>query len=180
MWRWLARLEEGLIAVLLAVMTMVTFVQVIARYVFNYSFVWALELVSILFAWLIFIGMSYGVREGSHIGMDAVVRLLGPRLGRALTILATLLCIAYSCILFYGSWRYITTIYQIGNYAQDLPVPVWIPRLALPIGFGLLTIRFIEVLYRAVRGEETRLVVGDAGPVLRSAPDEPSDPVGRP
>ena len=97
-----------------------------------------------------------------------------------MTILATLLCIAYSGILFYGSWRYISTIYQIGNYAQDLPVPVWIPRLALPIGFGLLTIRFTEVLYRAIRGEQTRLVVGDAGPALRSAPDDPSDPGGRP
>ena len=41
---WFERLEEGLIAFLLAAMTLLTFVQVIARYVFNYSFVWALEL----------------------------------------------------------------------------------------------------------------------------------------
>ena len=37
--RWIERLEEVLIAVLLTVMTLVTFGQVIARYVFNYSFV---------------------------------------------------------------------------------------------------------------------------------------------
>ncbi|HQU51089.1 MAG TPA: TRAP transporter small permease subunit, partial [Casimicrobiaceae bacterium] len=43
-------------------MTVVTFVQVVARYVFNYSFVWALELTGVMFAWLIFVGMSYGVR----------------------------------------------------------------------------------------------------------------------
>ena len=42
--RWLERLEEGLIALLMAAMTLITFVQVVARYVFNYSFVWALEL----------------------------------------------------------------------------------------------------------------------------------------
>jgi len=64
--RWLERLEEGLIAFLLAAMTIVTFVQVIARYVFNYSFSWALELVTYLFAWLIFLGIPYGVRVGSH------------------------------------------------------------------------------------------------------------------
>jgi hypothetical protein len=79
MGRWFERLEEGLIAFLLAAMTIVTFVQVIARYVFNYSFVWSLELVTILFAWLIFLGMCYGVRMGSHIGVDALVRTLGPR-----------------------------------------------------------------------------------------------------
>jgi C4-dicarboxylate transporter DctQ subunit len=110
MWRWLEQLEEGLIAFLLATMTLITFAQVIARYVFNYSFVWAVELVSFLFAWLIFIGMAYGVRIGSHIGMDAVVKLLGPRAGRVVTIVATVLCIAYSVIIFVGSWRYVTVI----------------------------------------------------------------------
>ena len=55
-------------------MTLITFMQVVARYVFNYSFVWALELVTFLFAWLIFLGMSYGVRVGAHIGVDALVK----------------------------------------------------------------------------------------------------------
>ena len=67
----------------MAAMTLIAFIQVVARYVFNYSFVWALELNGVLFAWLIFIGMSYGVRVGAHIGIDAVVRLLGPRAARA-------------------------------------------------------------------------------------------------
>ena len=73
---WLEHIEEGLIAFLLAAMTVVTFAQVVARYVFNYSFVWALELTGVMFAWLIFVGMSYGVRVGAHIGVDAVVKSL--------------------------------------------------------------------------------------------------------
>ena len=52
--RWLEHLEEGLIALLMATMTVVAFAQVVARYAFNYSFVWALELNGVLFAWLIF------------------------------------------------------------------------------------------------------------------------------
>ena len=52
---WLERLEEGFIALLLAAMTLITFGQVVARYIFNYSFTWALELTGVLFAWLIFI-----------------------------------------------------------------------------------------------------------------------------
>ena len=181
MWRWLERLEEGLIAFLLAVMTFITFAQVIARYVFNYSFVWALELVSFLFAWLIFIGMSYGVRTGSHIGMDAVVKVIGPRVGRIVTIFATVLCIAYSVIIFIGSWRYITLIYEIGNYAQDLPIPIWVPRLALPIGFALLTIRFSQVLYRVIVGKDTHLIVDEAEQALKLSVDEkPSSKQERP
>ena len=43
-------------------MTLVTFSQVVARYVFNTGVVWALELTVYLFAWLVLLGMSYGVK----------------------------------------------------------------------------------------------------------------------
>lgn len=174
MGRWLEKLEEGLIAFLLALMTIVTFVQVIARYVFNYSFVWALELVTFLFAWLIFIGMCYGVRMGSHIGVDAVVKMLGPRTGRIVTIVATLLCITYAVIIFFGGWNYVAMVYEIGTYAQDLPIPLWLPRLALPIGFGLLVFRFSQVLLQVVRGKDTFLLGDEAEEALKQYSDKES------
>jgi C4-dicarboxylate transporter DctQ subunit len=87
--RWLEHLEEGLIVFLMAAMTIVTFVQVVARYIFNYSFVWALELTGVMFAWLIFTGMSYGVRVGAHIGVDAVVKSLSAGAARAVGIVAS-------------------------------------------------------------------------------------------
>src|SRR6478672_1335596 len=111
---WFNRLEEGAIAFLLAIMTLITFGQVIARYVFDYSFVWALELVTFLFAWLIFLGMSYGVRAGSHIGVDALVKALGPRAARVTSAIATLCCIAYALIGLWGSFRYVATMQMIG------------------------------------------------------------------
>jgi C4-dicarboxylate transporter DctQ subunit len=163
---WYARLEEGLIAFLLAAMTLITFAQVIARYVFNYSFVWALELVTFLFAWLIFLGMSYGVRVGSHIGVDALVKALGRRSARAVSAVAALLCIAYSIIGLVGSWRYVSTMHMIGTLAQDLPIPVWIPQIALPLGFALLALRFAEVLYRILTGSEAHLLGDEAAAIL--------------
>lgn len=166
MLRWYDRLEEGLIAFLLALMTLITFGQVIARYIFNYSFVWALELVTFLFAWLIFLGMSYGVRAGSHIGVDALVKALGPRSARVVGAVATLGCIAYALIALFGSWRYIFTMYAIGTLAEDLPIPVWIPQIVLPLGFALLALRFCEVLYRIVRGREAHLLGDEAAAIL--------------
>lgn len=72
--RLLDYLEEGAITFLMVAMTLIAFVQVIARYVFSYNFSWAMELTGVMFAWLIFIGMSYGVRVGAHIGVDALDR----------------------------------------------------------------------------------------------------------
>jgi C4-dicarboxylate transporter, DctQ subunit len=158
---WFHRLEEGLIAFLLAVMTLVTFSQVVARYVFNYSFVWALELVTYLFGFLIFIGMSYGVRVGTHIGVDALVKALKPKAARVAGTAAALLCLAYALIILYGSWQYVAKMYDIGIMAEDLPVPQWVPRLSLLAGFGLLSVRFAEALFRIATGRETRMQVAD-------------------
>jgi C4-dicarboxylate transporter DctQ subunit len=165
--RWLERVEEGLIAFLMAAMTIVTFVQVVARYVFNYSFVWALELNTVFFAWLIFIGMSYGVRVGAHIGIDAVVRLLRPPTARVVGMVGAVLCIVYALIVLVGGWQYVTKMYDVGIEMQDMPVQQWIPRVVVPLGFALLALRFGQAFVRLSRGETTSLLHDEAKEALK-------------
>jgi C4-dicarboxylate transporter DctQ subunit len=148
-------------------MTVVTFAQVIARYVFNYSFVWALELVTYLFAWLIFLGMAYGVRVGSHIGVDALVKKLTPPVARAFAAVASALCMVYAAIVFVGAWTYVGKMREIGILAQDLPIEQWIPRLVLPFGFAVLFVRFAEIFYRSVTGRQARLLGDEAEDALK-------------
>lgn len=164
---WFGRLEEHLVAILLAAMTLITFAQVIARYVFNYSFVWALELTTFLFGGIIFLGISYGIRVGAHIGVDALVKVLPRRIAHITTIVATVLCIVYSVIVLVGSWIYVERMIQIGILAQDLPIPQWIPRLVLPIGFALMLFRFTQVLITLVRGGDAHLLGDEAADALK-------------
>ncbi len=172
------RLEEGLVALLLALMTIITFAQVVARYVFNYSFVWALELTTFLFGGLIFLGISYGVRVGAHIGIDVVTRLLKPATARIVAIIATLLCLVYAVIVFVGGWIYVDKMYEIGILAQDMPIPQWIPRLVLPAGYALLFIRLIEVLYRLLTGKEAHLVGDEVEDAMKLATGSDEPPPG--
>ena len=177
---WFARLEEGLIALLMALMTVFTFAQVVARYVFNYSFVWTLELVTVLFAWLIFLGMSYGVRVGAHIGVDAFIKLLGPRSGRALAGVAAALCLAYALIIAFGGWVYVEKMFSIGIEMQDLPVPQWVPRTIIPLGFALLAWRFAVVLWDVIRNRQTHLLGDEAEDALKLRQDVQPLPTDRP
>jgi C4-dicarboxylate transporter DctQ subunit len=176
--RWLEKLEEFLVTFLMAVMTIITFAQVVARYLFHYSFVWALELTGVLFAWLIFIGMSYGVRVGAHIGVDAAVRLLGPRSARVVAGIAAILCLAYALIVAWGGWQYAYKMYDVGVLMQDLPVPQWIPRIVLPLGFLLLAFRFAQVLWRVVTGEQAHLLADETGEALKLRQDTPEPGAG--
>ena len=165
--RWLDRFEEAVVVVLMAGMTLLAFAQVVARYVFNYSFVWALELVTFLFGGLIFLGMSYGVRVGAHIGVDALVKQLSPARARAVGIVATILCMVYATIVFVGAWTYVGKMYEIGILAQDMPIPQWIPRVVLPLGYALLFLRFGQALVKLLRGEEVHLVGDEAEEAIR-------------
>jgi C4-dicarboxylate transporter DctQ subunit len=176
---WVAGAEEGLVALLLALMTLITFMQVVARYVFNYSFVWALELTIFLFGGLIFLGISYGVRIGAHIGIDVLVRRLAPGPARMVAIVATVLCMVYATIVLIGGWLYVDKIYEIGILAQDMPVPQWVPRLVLPIGYALLLLRFTQVLYKILRGEKARLLGDEAEDALRLRTDLAETEPGR-
>jgi C4-dicarboxylate transporter DctQ subunit len=155
------RLEEGSIAFLLAAMTVLTFVQVILRYGFSMAVQWSLEATVYLFAWLILIGISYGVKTGSHIGVDALVNIL-PAIGKRVAgIVAGVLCIVYAGFMTAGSWSYFETVYEIGVTGEDIPIQRWILIAILPIGFALLAFRLIQATWRIVRGDATGLKLAD-------------------
>lgn len=179
LWRLLDRFESVALATLLAVMTLVTFAQVVARYVFNDSFTWALELTVVCFAWLIFLGISYGIRVGSHIGVDAFVRLLPPRAARVLAIVAVLLCLLFCGFLIWGGWQYTAKLLKIGVLMQDLPIPRWVPTIVVPIGMALAALRFLQVLVRLVTGQQMTLHLADeARESLESDINQSARPAG--
>lgn len=157
-----------MIILLLSAMTLLTFAQVVARYVFNSGFVWALEVTTYMFAWLVLIGISYGVKVGFHIGIDAVVKLLSPRLQRLVGLFAAMLCLVYAGILLIGSYRYVDTMHMLGVEAEDIAVERWLLAVILPIGFFLLGWRLVEMAWRILRGEQADLLGDEAAEVLRA------------
>jgi len=99
-------IEETLIAILLGVMTLLTFANVVARYAFNSNILWALELTVFMFAWLVLLGASYAVKKGAHLGVDAVLNIVSPATKKILGIIAALVCVAFAFLLLKGAWDY--------------------------------------------------------------------------
>jgi len=100
------RIEETLISFLLGAMTLVTFANVIARYVFNSNILWALELTVFMFGWLVLLGASYAVKKGTHLGVDAVINILPAGGRKAAALFAVAVCIIFSFLLLKGAWDY--------------------------------------------------------------------------
>ena len=104
--RFVSGIEETAIAVILGLMTVITFINVVLRYGFNTGLIWGLEMVTFLFAWLVLFGVSYAVKVTAHLGVDAVINLFsaGPR--RVLAVVAGVVCILYAGLLLKGAWDY--------------------------------------------------------------------------
>ncbi len=99
-------IEEGIIALLLGIMTLLTFTNIILRYVFNMSIIWSLEVVLTLFAWLVLFGIAYGFKVTAHLGVDALTNLLPPRTRKVVALIAGAVCIAYALLFLKGAYDY--------------------------------------------------------------------------
>ena len=150
--RW-NKLEEILIGGLLAVMVIITCLQVILRYVFDSGIVWGLEATSYAFLWMVLLGLSYGVRTNSHIAVDFLLTRLPGKSRRLLLLLAVALGLIYTLTMLYGTYIYIERLYLLEIDAQNIPLPKWLLSSILPFGFFLLLLRLLQLAKQIYVGE---------------------------
>ena len=157
----LDRLEEWIISLMLLAMTGLTFLQVVMRYVFNSGMTWALELTTVFFAIMIFVGVSYGVRVGSHIGVDALVKMMSPGKRKAVSILAVVLSLVYVGFILTGSMQYVLKMKEVGIELEDMPIERWQVLAVMPLGMLLTGYRFLQILYDLATGRADSFKLAD-------------------
>jgi len=178
MLRILDRLEEIIIAVLIAVATVVIFVAVLHRYgitisislaqwgrsvgadwlftagraVFNFlrgfNLTWAQELCIYLFVWMAKFGAAYGARTGIHVGVDVAVNQLAPASRRIVVLFALFAGALFTFIVGSLGTRFVWHIAHTQQVSADLEVPMWLVYLAVPLGSYLMCFRFLQVAHR--------------------------------
>jgi C4-dicarboxylate transporter, DctQ subunit len=144
---FIARFEENFIALLLAIITIVAFTQVVARYGFNTGWGGALELQRMLFAWLILFGMSYGVKISAHLGVDALVRMLPERGFRYVALFGAAATLIYAILLLNGGWLSLFGADVSTSWRQTGAVGYW--TFMFERGTGMDDLRWPEFLQQA-------------------------------
>ena len=74
-------------AVMLAVMSVVVFLQVIFRFVIKASLPWSEELSRYLLVYITYFGCAYGIKTGAHLGVEAFVLILPKTVQKAINVL---------------------------------------------------------------------------------------------
>ena len=158
------RLEEVLIASLMAAATLLIFVAVLHRYGTGVSFLypyliqihlsWAQELCIYMFVWMAKFGAAYGVRTGIHVGVDVMINRL-PANTRKLYVLFGLGAGAlFTGIVGTLATGFVWDIAHTDSTSPDLELPKWIVYLCIPLGSYLMCFRFLQVAWLFARTGE--------------------------
>jgi C4-dicarboxylate transporter DctQ subunit len=162
--RTLDRLEEVLIATLMAAATAIIFVAVVHRYatgvpvLYPYMRVihlsWAQELCIYMFVWMAKFGAAYGVRTGIHVGVDVLVNVLPPALRKKVVLFGLLGGVLFTFVVGTMGAKFVFGLYGTDQTSPDLELPSWVVYLAIPLGSYLMCFRFLQVAWTFMRTSE--------------------------
>lgn len=145
--KYLDRFEEFILIPLMGIMATVVFIQVIAR-LSGSSLPWSEEFSRYLTAWITFVGASLGVKRGAHIGVEAFTLLLPKKLRLAVNFLGILLCMVFCYVgIKYGIAIVLKQLAN-GQISPAMRIPMYLPYLAMPCGFVLCGLRYIQAVVR--------------------------------
>jgi TRAP-type C4-dicarboxylate transport system permease small subunit len=140
--RFMLRLEESLLVVILLTTIIIAVTQIFLRNFFHEGIPWGDSLVRILVLWLGLIGAMIASRNHRHIKIDLLSRHLSElnqlRLQRFTDIVS-------GCVCFIVAWyafKFVQIEYQDGMHAFE-NIPVWLTEVIIPFGFMVMTVRFL-------------------------------------
>ena len=145
-------IEEIVVIIALAVMTVLTFSNVVTRYIFNFSMNFAEEISTYSFVLLSLFGASIALKRGAHLGFTLLAEHVPAIVARIFEVISALCGVLFSAVIFWYGIQMTITQFQRGQLSLGVQVPEWIYGSFVPLGAFFLLIRFIQVFITAVKG----------------------------
>lgn len=141
--------------------TLITFfisLQIVLRF-FDNPISWAEELARYLFVWVIYLSISYAIRDDRHIRILAVLSLL-PRLGQVIClIISDLIFLGYSVLVVYYGSVIIESSLALGQISSGLEIPVATLYSSIVLGGALNIIRLLQRIHHRIKERHTLFVI---------------------
>lgn len=144
-------LERWLMLGFYLYIVVVIFVEVIRRFVFNFSSIWGEETARYAFVYLVWIGASAAISDRAHIRIDVLFELVGQKVKNFLYVFGDLVTLAFAFIALYYSLESVLQSIKFGSATSGLRINTAWFTAAVPIGFFLIIIRLIQSIWRDVQ-----------------------------
>lgn len=133
---------------------LITCQMIFIRAVLNRSTIWQTEVVIYLMIAATLIGLPYVQKLRGHVGVDLLPTLLPERMRRGLAIATLVVTAAMIAVMLYYGYDMWHFAYVRGWKSETvMAIPLWIPYLAIPVGFGLFLLQLLADLWLSVTGQ---------------------------
>ena len=149
--KFMDHLEEYFMIPLIFAMSIIIFVQVIMRYVFQSSLVWSEELSRYLFVWLVYFSVSYTARREKHIRIDAAINIYPKNVRPYIEILSEVIVLAFACFIAVTGLTVYHKIAWSGQMSPAMRIPMQFVYAAPMVGMALTAIRQLQCIIRRVK-----------------------------
>lgn len=153
----------------------VAFTNVIARYAFDASLVWATELTIFLFLWSVFFGAAYCFKQDAHIAVTVVLDVMPSRVAKVMLLLSHLVTFVFLLAVSYYGVLYITeVVIPLDERSIDLwNMPMWYVYTVIPISFFFGAFRVGEKIHAILSTSHDKILIeSEAEMVLHSMGEE--------
>ncbi len=149
--KWLDDYFEAIfMVILLFVMSIFIGLQVFMRYVMQNSLAWSEELSRYMYIYMLYLGISYGVRTNRHLRISVIQNLLKEKGQKVLSLFSDILFLFFSVIVVINSTDVAMSIANFGQITASTGMPMYIVYMGVPIGFSLVILRLLQNIIHKV------------------------------
>jgi TRAP-type C4-dicarboxylate transport system permease small subunit len=134
--------ENAVLVIILTGMILLAAGQIVMRNFLNIGFIWGDELLRMLVLWIAVAGAVAASRSDKHINIAILDRFLPAAVAGGVKVLIDLFTAAISGVVCWFSIQFVRTSHEFGDTLLG-DVPAWILQLVLPVGFGLISYRYV-------------------------------------
>lgn len=134
--------EDGLMAILLSATILLAAGQILLRNLFDSGLIWADPTLRIMVLWLALLGAIAATRENRHIRIDLLSHKISKKSRFVLALINNLFSALICGIITWHAARFVYMEWQAGS-KLFASLPAWLGESILPIGFGIMTLRFL-------------------------------------
>ena len=137
----------------------VAFTNVVARYAFDASLVWATELTIFLFLWSAFFGAAYCFKKDAHIAVTVILDIMPSKIAKIMLLISHTVTITFLLAISYYGYEYLFLLQELDERSIDLwDLPMWIVYLVIPVAFFFAAYRVGEKIVQIIRTPHDEVV----------------------
>jgi TRAP-type C4-dicarboxylate transport system permease small subunit len=147
--RWVLAVTHGMLFVIGALFTGMIVLEVVSRYLFDFSIFFINGAAQFLLVWFFLLGAGLALREGSHVGVEFLTNAVSTRAGQVMHGVAQALTFVFFCQMLWSGLLSLPDSWNQTEASTGLSL-LWV-TLAFPVGFALLIYHQIAIFTAIMR-----------------------------